>query len=54
MTAGAATLALTALRGVGRVSPGDDLAAIIVRAAKDSGCALASGDVVAVDAAVGG
>ncbi len=48
MTAGAATLALTALRGVGRVSPGDDLAAIIVRAAKDSGCALASGDVVAV------
>ena len=48
MTARAATLSLTALHGVGRVSPGDDLAAIIVRAATDAGFSLAGGDVVAV------
>lgn len=44
----AATLSLTALPGIGRVAPGDDLGAEIARAALAAGLALADGDVVAV------
>lgn len=46
--AGASTLELTALRGIGLVAPGDDLAARIGQAATDTGLRLADGDVVAV------
>jgi coenzyme F420-0:L-glutamate ligase/coenzyme F420-1:gamma-L-glutamate ligase len=44
----AGKLELIALQGVGRIAPGDDLALRIVRAAAQTGIALADGDVLAV------
>jgi len=44
----AVKLELVALQGVGRIEPGDDLAARIVRAAGESGVVLADGDILAV------
>jgi coenzyme F420-0:L-glutamate ligase/coenzyme F420-1:gamma-L-glutamate ligase len=41
-------LELVALKGIGRIEPGDDLGERIVRAAGQTGVALAAGDVVAV------
>ncbi|MBM3506763.1 MAG: coenzyme F420-0:L-glutamate ligase [Alphaproteobacteria bacterium] len=44
----AGRLELVALQGVGRVEPGDDLAARVLRAAGESGIALARGDVLVI------
>ena len=48
MSAGPAPLTLTALRGIGEVSSGSNLAALIQRALEKGGLALTAGDVLVI------